>query len=111
MPAYTVSITCQSKHWKDNFFIRPIWWDCDELISDDRFEEVELNRGFKDLNATLSILEVIELHERYKLQSKSGTYSSPEWQERIQPEITELDDFLYKKDKDFGSLSVCISQW
>jgi len=91
--------------------MRPIWWDCDELISDDRFEEVKLNHGFKGLNATLTILEIIELHERYKLQSKRGIYSSPEWQQRTQPDIREFDDVLYNNDKNYNNFSVWISQW
>lgn len=109
--AYEVEIHGYSKDGSIVFNMKPSWWSSDRLIRDDRFKSFEVNRGYLDYGATLSVEEMRILHENFKNDAKTGIYSSSEWQKIIKSDIEELDAVLYEKSRDYSKFSVDVNEW
>jgi hypothetical protein len=110
--AFSVRIAGYSKDTgAEVYMLEPCWWDDRELMEDDRFTETSLNPGYLDYWARLSIVEMREIHEKYKNASKIGIYGSDDWQKRITPKIKELDDILYKRFNYYSDFVVTVFEW
>ena len=109
--AYEVEIHGYSKGGAIIFNMKPSWWSSYRLIKDDRFESFEVNRGYLDYGATLSIDEMRVLHENFKNDTKTAAPSTPEWQKIIDSNIEDLEVVLYEKSNDYSKFSVNINEW
>ena len=104
--AYSVSITGFSKNNEEKIFsLDALWWDGFRLLSDSRFKSFEVNPGYLDSSASLSIDEMKELQDKYRPEKDSHQVEL--WGD----EIKFIDDALnVYGDKVYSRFTVWISE-
>jgi len=101
--AYDVKITGFNKNEEALFHLDANWISGWDLTSDKRFKEFELNPGYLDMSASLSIEEMKELHKEYDSKSVRETFGE---------EMKFLDDALnVYGDKVYSRFVVHIAEW
>jgi hypothetical protein len=101
--AYDVTITGFDKNDEVLFDLDINWISGWTLISDKRFEEFELNPGYLDMSASLSVEEMKKLHKEYDSKSNRGAFGK---------EMKFLDDALnVYGDKIYSKFIVHIAEW
>lgn len=83
--AYNVTITGFDKNEEEIFSVNANWISGFHLVSDKRFEEFEVNPGYLDMSASLSIEEMKEFHKENDSKYGRSTYKE---------EMKFLDDAL-----------------
>jgi len=101
--AYEESITGHSINGEVIFSTGANWIDGFRLICDKRFESFEINPGYLDMSAILSVDEMKELHKEYDSEFDRGVHGK---------EMKFLDDALnVYGDKVYSRFVVHISEW
>lgn len=101
--AYDVKITGFNKNEEVLFNLDANWISGWSLTSDKRFEEFELNPGYLDMSASLSIEEMKDLHNKYDSKSNRETFGE---------KMRFLDDALnIYGDKVYSRFVVHIAEW
>jgi hypothetical protein len=101
--AYDVTITGFDKNDEVLFDLDINWISGWTLISDKRFEEFELNPGYLDMSASLSVEEMKELHKEYDSKSDRETFGE---------EMKFLDDAInVYGQKVYSRFVVHIAEW
>jgi|SaaInlStandDraft_3_1057020.scaffolds.fasta_scaffold251830_1 hypothetical protein len=101
--AYDVTITGFNKNEEVIFSIDANWIDGFYLVSDKRFKEFEVNPGYLDMSASLSIDEMKEFHKENDSKYGRSTYKE---------EMKFIDDALnVYGDKVYSRFVVDISEW
>jgi len=103
---FDVSITGFDKNGNKLFSLDTPWISGFELMSDDRFEEVEGgNNGYLDMSASLTVEEMKELHNKYSPDKKSYK------QETYGKEMKFLDDAFNVYKNKLSRFNVWLAEW
>jgi hypothetical protein len=100
---FNVTIAGLSKDEEVIFDIKTNWIDGVYLISDKRFHSYEVNPGYLDMSASLSISEMKEFHKEHDSEFARDEYKK---------EMKFLDDALnVYGDKVYSRFVVNIAEW
>jgi hypothetical protein len=101
--AYDVTITGFNKNEEVIFSIDANWISGFHLVSDKRFKKFEVNPGYLDMSASLSIDEMKEFHKENESKPGRSTYKE---------EMKFIDDALnVYGDKVYSRFSIHIAEW
>lgn len=95
---------------KPLFQIEPTWWPANVIRKDPRMKETFAD-GYLDYRALLSVEDVREIHEQYRVAASQGVFGSAQWQDIIHPMITDLDAVLGVRSAEFGHFEVWVYEW
>ena len=110
--AFSVKISGISKKTGGEVFnMEPPWWNSDQLRKDERFVVSNETGSYFDYDADVSISEMRELHERFKLAATAGVYGSDQWREIKTPNLEKLDEVLYSRSDDYSHFHITVFEW
>ena len=110
--AFAVLITGYSKDAGQVLLkVEPPWWYADQLRNDDRFAHTNETGSYSDYDADVSLEEMREIHEEFRLAATTGVYENHEWQARIQPMLKELDEALSAGSDAYSHFHICVFEW
>ncbi len=101
--AYDVTITGYSKDSERIFSLDVPWWSGFRLLGDKRFESMEINPGYLDCSASLSVEETKALNDEFDSDLYKELYS-----ERMK----FLDDAInVYGEKVYSRFNIHIAEW
>ncbi len=104
--AYDVTITGYSKEGEEIFSLGAPWWDGFRLMGDKRFKSFEVNPGYLDCLASLSVEETKALNDEY--DSDVLSYYKKAYSE----EMKFLDDAInVYGEKVYSKFHIHIAEW
>ena len=110
--AFSVKISGISKETGDIILkMEPPWWNADQLSEDDRFVVSNDTGSYFDYDANVSVKEMRELHEEFRLAAVTGVYGCDGWQKVINPMIQRLDEALYSQPDVYSCFHITVFEW
>lgn len=104
--AFSVRITGISKDTGQAIFkIEPSWWDAYQLMKDERFSDSSHDAGYLDYSAKMSIEEMRELHEKYRVKVLNIGY------QHFYPKSLKLEEALYIQSDAYSHFYVTVFEW
>ena len=100
---YDVTVAGLSRDDKVMFDIKAGWISGSDLVGDKRFHSYEVNPGYLDMSASLSVAEMRQFHKEQDSESGRDVYKE---------EMKFLDDVLSVYGEDvYSRFVVQISEW
>ncbi len=101
--AYDVTITGYSKEDEIIFSLDAPWWNGFRLLGDNRFESMEVNPGYLDCSASLSVEETKALNDEF---------DSDLYKELFSERMKFLDDAInVYGEKVYSEFHIHIGEW
>lgn len=91
--------------------MEPPWWNADQLTKDKRFVVSNETGSYFDYDTNVSVKEMRELHEGFRLAAVTGVYGSDGWQKVITPMLQKLDEALYSQQAVYSYFHITVFEW